>query len=237
MRTKFRNAALAVMAVVMIGAGTAGTASAATAAAPADPIASATTTVSVHAVEFNPSTGATMATKDSTTTLAPGVKVTAGSMSAVTPVVVGSAKALTAATGCCSASGGWNVSFQVTNGPSWAPNFIFHSQIIFCWGGGVAGVHWGYVFNCANAPGSAVAPYMAAWFSNMAPVEKNPRVQSTNRYFYGYAPMNNSYNSAFYDGTQGGVDVCGGFCYYSHYPSINIAVAANGTYAWNASAG
>lgn len=210
-------------------------------------------TTFMHAERFDPATGTVLATVDktvATTTSAgtmadpmvagssvAGVKLTPAGMRARSLGSGVGVKTAAAAPGCCSASGGWYISFWVRNGPSWAPNYVFNAAEQFCWGGGVAGVHWGYVFNCSDAPGSAVQPYMSNWFSNTAPVEHNPRISSTNRYFYGWDQMNYSYNTAFYNGTQGAIDVCGGFCYFTRYPSIVITVVANGGYYWSTSAG
>lgn len=201
-------------------------------AAPAPPPSTAApVTITVTATHFDPATGATLSTKVTS------FKGTSASGSGSVPSV--GSKVQTAAAnpsaGCCSAAGGWNVEVTVTNGPSWWPNFIFHSRLIFCWGGGIAGVHWGWVYNC-NA-GAGVNPYTTQWFTSVSAPDQHPRALSADVYYGAWVAMNYSPNTTFHDFQQGAVDVCYAVCYYSHYPAIVIDAYANGLYTWGVNAG
>lgn len=256
---RMRAGVLTAVVAALCAVATASPALAATRAPESGALVKASSTISttvIHAERFDPATNVMLATVDKkitnpssvTSTLgsmadpiaggpvAAGVKLTAAGMRAKSGLATSGVKTA-AAPGCCSASGGWFVTIQVTNGPSWASNYTFHSMLEFCWGGGTPGVHWGYVFACDSYPGSSAAPYATAWFTGLAAVEKNPRIQATNRYFYGWDQMNYSPNTAYYDWTQGGVDVCAAWCYYSHYPAITITGVANGGYYWATNAG
>jgi hypothetical protein len=205
-----------------------------------------TTTITVE--QFNPTTGAVLAERSQTyvntvthvagTPSSPPMSIASVSGSGGPPLNPDtSANAGTVNSPDVSASGGLTLTVSVTS-PS---NYTYNSVIQWCWGGGVPGVHWGYVYNCGSSPGSSVAPYMSAYFTNLPSVGQKvvSNLSGSNRYYFGWSSMNYSYNTGYYDYSQG--DTCTtilytGVCVAHEYPDITINVYANGYYTYSGQA-
>jgi hypothetical protein len=119
-------------------------------------------------------------------------------------------------------------------------NYTFNGTITWCWGGGIPYVHWGYVFNCQTGLGSPNDPYMYTWFSNVAQFgESIPYIYARNYHWFGWANMNYSPNTGYYDWKEGFICAQAPLygCIINHYPTILMDVYANGAWDWTANNG
>jgi len=258
---RVRKMALVAMPVViagalLVGVGPSASADASTIVAP-DATASS---VAMIATRFDPTTGATLytvtetittpdanspsqvttvianasgdVTSTTTSVLAAGVSIEgsvtdpAASMSTMTGDSPDAPDG-----GCCSTSGGWNLTISVTNGPSWWPNFTYNSYIQWCWAHNED-------FNCNNGFGSNAIMPTNTWFTNLPDIGTGNlnNTIAQNEYFYDYG--NFGYHSGFEDYKEGQVAIsCLATCWVTHHPSINIWAHANGEYDYNLNAG
>lgn len=138
--------------------------------------------------------------------------------------------------GCCSESGGWIVTVyrEAKNALGWTL-YRWNSQMTFCWGGGRAGVNWGYVFNCDYTPGSANYPQTSAYFTNVNTyLIAGARPNANSMYYFGWEYMNNAYHTGFYNWQQGIAPGCVAKygCIQTTYPTVTYWAHANGEYDW-----
>ncbi len=196
--------------------------------------------LTIQAVKVNPLTGRDVAgTRTTTRTrIAPGQTVVGrGGTPTVAPTTGGLKRASSG--GCCSASGGWDITFTVGfNDAIIGHLYQYNSHLIFCWGGGVAGVHWGYVYNCNNSPGSGPNPYTHGYFSSIAGYMSNVHNAAWSLYYFGWGSMGNAYHTGFHDYQQGSADEnLGGVYLGTGHPEITVNAHANGEYDWSAYGG
>lgn len=144
--------------------------------------------------------------------------------------------------GCCSDAGGWDLSWYLRysgGGPLDVTTFHWHVKSTFCWGGGIAGVRWGSVYNCDYTPYSAQQPSHYGYFDAVNGwVISSARSNATvGQYYYGWANMNNAYHTEYYAFDQGAATGCVAKvgCVTTFYPSITIWEHANGEYDFSGS--
>lgn len=123
----------------------------------------------------------------------------------------------------------------VTYAASYGPNYTLNNYINWCWGGGIAGVHWGYVYNCGWWPGNGTPPATDVWASYGWGSQWSCNPQE-NGYYFGWANMNYSPNTGYY---AQGTATCSTWeiPFYSRHPYVDTYVYANGTFALGPSSG
>jgi hypothetical protein len=179
---------------------------------------------------INPNSGTVLSTTMSTSS-GPAISV-----SQAVPVVLAKAPTTGPDYGTISQAGEAQIGYTETYSSALTTDFVWQAYSTFCWGGGVPGVHWGYVYRCGyfgtqdwpDSPNGYFTRVNGYFISN---AHWNSNAASG---LFAWSNMNYSINTGFHDWQQGYADYCVFHygCLSSYYPVVQMWEHANGE--WDA---